>query len=209
MQALYLIYVLYYLEWESNFFIVSPLKNRHHNALTYATKAVEILSNESISQNNTEQPAQNELKYDDSKTSTLGIAYYNMGVELEYLKNFSGCIDAYKKGISELEKRNFAKTNPIYQNLLKSFTDASQKHQQRIDFHTMRSRTRSLHATKLIFAKKPEIKQNEIKISNLIKNEVICESNAISAFNTTKRNKFLNKTFCIFVITKNDRYATK
>eukprot|EP01022_Parablepharisma_sp_SALTPOND_P031231 TRINITY_DN78_c0_g2_i1.p4 TRINITY_DN78_c0_g2~~TRINITY_DN78_c0_g2_i1.p4 ORF type:complete len:204 (-),score=13.05 TRINITY_DN78_c0_g2_i1:1560-2171(-) len=186
--------------------------HRHRNALAYATKAVDLLtapegvdkacagnqtgpkSNASGSPTKSitvmqESPAKVEppTTENERKIVTIGIAYYNMGVELEYLKNYLDAIEAYEKGMKSLQG-NLSSNHPVYQNLLKSYNDVKNKQNQRISYHKTRAKARSLHATKLLYAKNSEIKEVDISISKQIKNENILNTTKVSSLYNTVMN---------------------
>ena len=116
---------------------------------------------------------------EERRFATLGIAYYNMGAELEFLHCYTEAIDAYEKGLEKVRDK-LAHDNPIYANLANSWEDSKKRQQQRQDFHKNRSKTRTLHATKLFYAAKPALRQMDITLSNQIKN-----GNAFAATDTS------------------------
>lgn len=56
----------------------------------------------------------------------LGIACYNMGVELEHLKKYDDALKAYERGL-ELMKGRLADSHVVYQNLLNGAQNLQQK----------------------------------------------------------------------------------
>ena len=132
-----------FLRFISDFLLI---KIRHNNALSYVTKAIDLLTE--TDDNNLDDPNTNKgiimgistetnnlVTGDDvneRKIYTLGIAYYNMAVEFEHLKKYSDCIEAYESGIKAIEGK-FTTNHPIYQTLLKGYNNVKLKRNQIIN----------------------------------------------------------------------------
>jgi len=134
--------------------------------LAYATKAVDILSVTIESDNN--DTKENTLSKEDKRIIILGVAYYNMGAELEYTKSYLCAIEAYERGINLLSEK-YTKDNYVYNNLLKASKDLKEKLFKLNEYHNKCARNRLLNATKNLYAN-PFAQDNKLLL-NYMKNE--------------------------------------
>jgi tetratricopeptide (TPR) repeat protein len=146
--------------------------SKHHNALTYVTKAVNILDNmsqmvskkispakpaaNSIAPSTEEYTEQFEKGTDRDKEkpvakvdkgslyATLGIAYYNMGAELEFLQMQDTAVEAYRKGV-EMARKELPNNHPVCLCLEKSLSSSEARYKTRREYHCRRFKVRSLH----------------------------------------------------------------
>ncbi len=152
--------------------------DRHHKALEYATKAVEVLTSTSCPVEASANIPAGEMT-GEAKTcgedaeyryATLGIAYYNMGAELEFLRLYEDAVRAYEQGAEKL-RGNIRQTHPVLRNLMQSCAKAKEKQMQLTIFHKDRALLRASHATKLLYAARPVIKDSDVLMSNKMKSE--------------------------------------
>jgi len=151
---------------------------RHNNALVYASKAVRLLlktlnrvddidKSKTTSENLSSTQATNDNSED---FIILGIAYYNMGTEYEYIKDYSKAVSAYDKGLEVLNGK-MSSDSFIYQNLLKALKNAKEKHILLWTYHNDCAKARSLGSPRVLYMGKQEIDKKDIIISNSIKEE--------------------------------------
>ena len=146
---------------------------RHSNALEYVTKAIRLLETEEEYKEDFEDPQQEECKNSQSsgteerKIATLGIAYYNMAVELEYLRKNSDAIKIYEKGMKYIEGK-LPIGHVVYQNLLNGLNNTKEKENMLQKYHNDRARNRLMSATKSLFNRYiHENKYNKEKIKKV------------------------------------------
>lgn len=151
--------------------------NRHWNALAYATKAVNTLMNlQKEEENKADSTKENYAIGKEGKNTcvSLGIAYYNMAAEYEFVGDYKLAVETYFNGI-EATKKFLPESHPVLKNLMNGYEDAKLKRKTRTDFHIGRSKTRSEHATRNFFTKKKIINENEMLVSNQLKKEnLVC-----------------------------------
>ncbi len=104
------------------------------------------------------------------KFATVGIAFYNMGAELEFLRYYNDAIEAYEKGIEKL-RGNLPELHPVFQSLVRSCANAKERQTHRMTYHMDRSHARDLHSTKSIYAARPLLKESDISVTETIKRE--------------------------------------
>jgi tetratricopeptide (TPR) repeat protein len=100
----------------------------------------------------------------------LGIAYYNMGTEYEYIKDYSKAMNAYDKGLEALNNK-VSSDNFIYQNLVNASRNIKEKHRLLLNYHNDCARARSLGSPRLLYMGTQEIDKRDIMVSNSIKEE--------------------------------------
>ena len=71
------------------------------------------------------------IAYRREKISLLAIAYYNLGSQLEFERQYKECIDSFRQAISVLEN-NFAPNYPLTIEFKKTLSKAIQKYQSHI-----------------------------------------------------------------------------
>ena len=91
---------------------------KHDEALLHAMQAVVILQNNIISMN--KNP---EVQVD---PSVMGIAYFNLGVELEYLKKYEDAMSYYKRAQNFAAKK-LPEDHPITRNANRAVKDLEKK----------------------------------------------------------------------------------
>jgi len=160
--------------------------NKHENALSYATKATEILSdyfntvNQAQSQNNITPSSGITPSKKHPEITMLCIAHHNMGVELEFLGKQKQAVEEYQKGL-EIATKNF---DPAH-NLIICLTDALFEATEKLKRKTIRHEERSEQRVK----KSVSFIQAEKGLQRGL-NPVL-----LSCVKATKNTKSLNKSY--------------
>lgn len=77
----------------------------------------------------------------DNIYSIVGIAYFNMGAELEFLQKYKDAIETYEKGL-KIAKTKLNIKHPIIQSLLFGISEGKKRLEKLVNFHEKRSRAR-------------------------------------------------------------------
>lgn len=101
----------------------------------------------------------------------LGIAYYNLGTEFEYMKEYRKAVEVYEKGLETLNGK-VACDVFIYQNLLKAAKNVKEKHTLLLNYHNDCAKARSLGSPRLLYMGRSEIDKRYIMASSRIKRGV-------------------------------------
>lgn len=111
------------------------------------------------------------ISREDKRVVILGIAYHNMGAELEYNKEYSCAMEAYEKGMKSLSER-YARDNHVYHSLQKAAEGLKERQLKLLSYHTRCARNRLLGATKRLYANKV-CAHNDTVVSHYIKSESV------------------------------------
>lgn len=128
--------------------ILSRMK-KHSKSLLYATKAVEVLS------------TQEEEKHVDevSKVTMLCMAHYNMGAELEHLKNYSQASKEYEMGL-KIANKKFDPEHKLVKLLKVAFEESGNYNKKQFFNHRRRLKERLKNSITFIRGKSNESHQN-------------------------------------------------
>ena len=91
--------------------------------MTYATTAVNLLTKTILTEINKEKALPKTEESKDENIEILGIAYYNMGIEFEHLKEYTKAIEIYEKGLKILDEKGFS-ANFVYTLLSKALINS-------------------------------------------------------------------------------------
>ena len=120
---------------------------------------------------------------------TLAIAFYNLGVENEYIKEYSLAINFYKKGL-EFSNKIFGTGSKMSKSIMKSLKETKSKLDKNIEYHFIRTENRNKGTTKNLFEHTSLIQENDMRFSEAhIKRNFMSQERLMSARPTTRGHR--------------------